>query len=65
MLQLVLQHESTKKLHSILKEASQFERQLHIDPIVEEQDLPSTKVAKMIKMKAKKNGQSHFSANWD
>ena len=64
MLQLVLQHESTKKLHSILKEALKYERELNIDPIVEEQDLPSTKVAKMVKMKAKKNGQSQLAEKW-
>ena len=64
MLQLVLQHESTKKLHSILKEGEKFERELNVDPIVEEQDLQATKIAKKAKINAKKKGQDILTERW-
>ncbi|XP_042889217.1 uncharacterized protein LOC122264411 [Penaeus japonicus] len=64
MLQLILQHESTKKLHSILKEGEKFEREFEVDPIVEEQQLDATKVAKKAKISAKKKGQEMLAERW-
>eukprot|EP00794_Sanderia_malayensis_P013027 gene13027-14365_t len=64
MLQLVLQHESTKKLYSILKEGGKFEREFEVDPIVEKQQLGATKVAKKAKISAKNKGQKMLAERW-
>ena len=64
MLQLVLQHENTKKLHSIFKEAAKYENELQAQPIVEEQELYATEVAKKAKENAKKKGQKQLADKW-
>ena len=64
MLQLVLQHESGKKSHSVIKEGVKFERIFKVNPIVEDNDLPATKVAKNAKLNAKKSGQDQIAQQW-
>lgn len=64
MMQLVLQHENSKKLHSVFKEAKKFENELNIQPIVEDDNLHATKVAKKAKESAKRNGQNKLAERY-
>ena len=65
MIQLVPQHEENKKLHSIVKEARRFKRELELenDNAVNE-DLPATKQAKHLKQCAKKCATKQLSESW-
>ena len=55
MLSLVHCHEISKKTTSIVYESDKFERELNLDPMVEEEQLPATKMARKTKQAAKKN----------
>ena len=65
MIQLVSQHEENEKLHSIVKEARRFKRELELENenIVNEH-LPATKQAKHSKQCAKKCATKQLSESW-
>ena len=65
MIQLVRQHEESKKLHSIIKEARRFKREFELEnENTANEDLPATKQAKRLKQCAKKCATKQLSESW-
>ena len=55
MLKLVLQHQLEKKLHSVTKESQEFNFQLNMAEVENEQTTEATKASKEIKKKTKQD----------
>ena len=64
MLQVVLQHERKKKLHSVVKESRKFKLQLNITQEEIDINTKPTKVAKDIKKKANIASIDDFKKGW-
>ena len=64
MLQLVKQHENSKKAHSVIKESEKYKRDLGVEINIDE-DLNCTKQAKIVKKAAKKEGLKQIKENWE
>eukprot|EP00795_Rhopilema_esculentum_P008488 gene8488-14486_t len=66
MLQLVKDHENQKKLHSIVKESRNFERELKVENNERQGELEeATKEAKKLKVKVKAVGQKMLQEKWE
>ena len=57
LLQLVLQHETKKKLYSIQKEAEKFKREFEVPNLKSEANERITKFARRVKQKVKQQAQ--------
>ena len=64
MLQLVLQHEKKKKLHSVTKGSRKFKFQLNIAQEENEQAIEATKASKEIKKKDKQGYLFDIKKTW-
>ena len=64
MLQLVKQHENSKKAHSVIKKSEKYKRDLGVE-INTDEKLSCTKQAKILKKAAKKEGLKKIKENWE
>ena len=65
MLQLVLQHESKKKLYSIQKEAEKFRREFELPNLDRAADERVTKFSRTVKQKVKQQAQDIEVKKWE
>ena len=67
MLNLVNEHEKSKRAHSVSKESAKFIKQFNMQHLVnnDAQDLPPTVQAKKIRQTAKKEGQKQLNEKWE
>ena len=65
LLQLVLQHETKKKLYSIQKEAEKFKREFGVPNLEREANERITKFARKVKQKVKQQSQEIEMKQWE
>ena len=64
-MKLVLEHEKTKNLYSVTKEAAKFRQELGIDQTEHKETDSVTKKAKKVKEQAKKQGKEQIQIRWE